>query len=277
MSTALPTKGEIHFLRSTHRVAVGLKRRKSVKVSYHLVHKSSLTLNGAVWSCHSSQQGSSSRPVSERSGVVIDHSRSRGPQASTRSPPNITRQPPNFRFSSGALTESEPNRRLNQNTFVYGSSTAVPPLYPTSIRAPSQSPIPGTTFTVPVGGVVPPEPGDTTQTISPVTSTRPALPPISIRPLPLIPKPFAVPPPVTSGHVSFGVHPAYSPVHQRRRVPRVSLDEIDYREVITAFLENDDSVFHDAMSGKAIPPFYCNWPLRCGLKVTLCARRDDSG
>ena len=63
--------------------------------------------------------------------------------------------------------------------------------------------------------------------------------------LPPIPKLFAVSPPVASKDKSFGPHPACPPEHQRRRALPVSMDEIDYREVITAFLENDNPAFHD--------------------------------
>jgi hypothetical protein len=96
-----------------------------------------------------------------------------------------------------------------------------------------------------VGGVVSPELADT-QTMSPVACTRPTVPPIRIRPLP-IPKPFAVPPPATSGD---GTYPG--PVRQRRRAPPVSMNEIDYREVITAFLESDNPASVIAYDGVGI-------------------------
>lgn len=58
------------------------------------------------------------------------------------------------------------------------------------------------------------------------------MPIIRIRPLPPIPKRFAV---------SFG----RSLARQRRRAVPVSMDDLDYREVITAFLECGNSPFRD--------------------------------
>lgn|SRR5258706_61879 len=60
-----------------------------------------------------------------------------------------------------------------------------------------------------------------------------------------ISKPFAVSPPVKSKDISCGTHRACPPAPQRRRDLPVSTDEIDYREAITAFLENDNPNYRD--------------------------------
>jgi hypothetical protein len=172
--------------------------------------------------------------------ALAPHLRS-GPQASTRSLPDFTRQPQilqnDFRPRSGAIPESEPNKRLNRNISVYRPATAILPLYPPSIRAPPPSPIPGLTVIMPVGDAASPESADT-RTSSLVASTIPSMPIIHRRPLPPVPKPFAVAPPVASSARGHARH--------RKRAPPASTDELDYREVISAFLENDNPAFHDS-------------------------------
>jgi len=68
-----------------------------------------------------------------------------------------------------------------------------------------------------------------------------APPAVPTRPLPPIPKSCTEPPPLTSEDASFSTYPERS----RRQRRTLSMDELDYREVITAFLENDNPAFND--------------------------------
>ena len=80
--------------------------------------------------------------------------------------------------------------------------------------------------------------------IAPLASTGPATSPLlsnCIQPLPPVPKLLVAPLPPSPEDVPF--RPI--PTRRRRRVLPASLDDLDYREVITSFLECDNPAFYD--------------------------------